>query len=110
MDMKSLCMTFNETVAMLVHTSNKVAGHADVNRASWPTRKNVEIELAHAPSLPKRDGRDKPGHDEEREFTGFVPAAPYLPLRVRVPPPLRAAALIAEHLVSASRQFVAPSP
>jgi hypothetical protein len=64
MDVESFGVTFDEPIAMFVYAANEIAGHADIDCAAGPAREDVEIELPHAPSLPKRDGRDKPGHDE----------------------------------------------
>jgi hypothetical protein len=59
----ALGVAFDKTAAMLLDAAHEVAGHADVDRAARSARKDVEIILAHGWSLPKRDGRDKPGHD-----------------------------------------------
>src|SRR6188508_1771859 len=60
----SACVAFDEAVAMFVHAPNEIAGYADVDCPAGSACKDIKIELPHGPSLPKRDGRDKPGHDE----------------------------------------------
>ena len=63
MDVKSFGVTFDKAITMLVDPSDEIARDADVDCTAGSACKDVQIELAHAPSLPKRDGRDKPGHD-----------------------------------------------
>src|SRR4029077_10656094 len=63
MNVIALCVAFDKAVAMLVDTMNEITGDADVDRATRPAREDIEVELPHAWSMYKRDGRGKPGHD-----------------------------------------------
>jgi hypothetical protein len=64
MDVVALRVAFHEAIAVLVRTADKVAGHADVDRAARPTRKNVKIELPHGQSMTKRAGTSPAMTDE----------------------------------------------
>jgi len=48
---------------MLIDTPYEITRYADIDRATWPTCKDIDVILGHEPSMTKRDGRDKPGHD-----------------------------------------------
>jgi hypothetical protein len=57
------CVAMNHFIFVFVNTADEIARHADIKRATWTTREDVNIELSHVPSFADRDGRDKPGHD-----------------------------------------------
>jgi hypothetical protein len=44
--------------------ADEIARDAGIERAAGAACKGVYIELSHSPSVQKRDGRDKPGHDD----------------------------------------------
>src|SRR3954447_15231572 len=67
MNVKPFRVAFDKPIAMLVDAPHEIASHADIHCTTGSACKDVKIELPHARSLPKRDGRDKPGHDGERE-------------------------------------------
>jgi hypothetical protein len=57
-------VTFDSTGFVFICPTNKIVGDADINCASRAAGEKVNVVLGHTPSLPKRDGRDKPGHDK----------------------------------------------
>ncbi len=59
---------FDESRAMLEDTAHKIVGHADIQNAVWAIGQNVNIASCHTDRLQDVDGRDKPGHDELKEF------------------------------------------
>jgi hypothetical protein len=53
----AFCMTIDKVVAMLIDAANEIVGDADVERATRPARKDVDVVLSHKRSLPKQDRR-----------------------------------------------------
>src|SRR2546429_111472 len=82
MDVITLRVPFDEAIAMLVDAANEIARDADIDRTARSAREDIEIILPHHRSLPKRDGRDKPGHDgrERRASRTFAHPTEYVPL------------------------------
>ena len=60
MDVVSLRESGNESIAVLIHASNQVVCHADVDRPTGTACEDINVELPHVRNMPKRDGRDKP--------------------------------------------------
>jgi hypothetical protein len=60
----SLRESLNQPVLVLVNAANEIVGDAHVQYAAGTAGENVHVVLSHARSMPKRDGRDKPGHDD----------------------------------------------
>src|SRR5437899_291391 len=76
MDVIALCEAGNEPVAVLINTSNEIVRHSNIDRPVGTTCKNVDVELSHTWSVPKRDGRDKPGDDAPKVLTpGLTPGS-----------------------------------
>ena len=59
----------NKAVPVFIHASNQVVCHADVDCPARAACEDINIELSHVRNMPKRDGRDKPGHDEPKGFS-----------------------------------------
>jgi hypothetical protein len=53
---------------MFEYPADKIACHANIEDAIRSVGQNVNIAPCHAEILQDVDGRDKPGHDEVREF------------------------------------------
>jgi hypothetical protein len=54
---------------MLEYSAEKIACYADIEDPIRMIGQNVNIAACHVGSLKDVDGRDKPGHDELREFS-----------------------------------------
>jgi hypothetical protein len=54
---------------MFEYPANKVACHPDIESAVRTIGQNVDVSACHDAILQDVDGRDKPGHDELREFS-----------------------------------------
>jgi hypothetical protein len=59
---------FDKSGAMLEHPTDKIVRHSNVQNAVPSIGQNVDVTTFHAEILQDVDGRDKPGHDELREF------------------------------------------
>ena len=59
---------FDEARPMLKHPTDKIARYPDIQDAVRAIGQNVDVATCHAEILQDVDGRDKPGHDELREF------------------------------------------
>jgi hypothetical protein len=55
--------------AMLKHPTDKIVRYSDVQNAVRTIGQNVNVATCHAEILQDVDGRDKPGHDESKEFS-----------------------------------------
>jgi hypothetical protein len=53
---------------MLEYPADEIACHADIQNAVRTIGQNVNVSTCHAEILQDVDGRDKPGHDELRDF------------------------------------------
>ena len=74
-DAVSFRVTLYDFLLMFKHAAHQIARHADLDRSTGTTCKDIDLELAHAPSVLNRDGRDKPGHDgQEDRRSGHDPA------------------------------------
>jgi hypothetical protein len=51
---------------MLEYAAYKVVCHADIKDAVGSIGQNVDVAACHAEILQDVDGRDKPGHDENK--------------------------------------------
>jgi hypothetical protein len=56
----------DQSISVLVDSSNKIVRHPDVQDAIWCARHDVNVAAKHKPIVKNVDGRDKPGHDGER--------------------------------------------
>jgi len=61
-------MAFDEPAFVFVNAPYEVVGHSDVNYSAGTAGKEIHVIVGHRPYPPKRDGRDKPGHDKS-QFT-----------------------------------------
>ena len=68
MDSVALGKAGNEAVAMFIDATNQIVRYANVDRAAGPACEDINVELSHPSSMPKRDGRDKPGLDERKRM------------------------------------------
>ena len=80
-DFETLGVTFDGAGLVLIDPANEVVGNADVDSATRTADKNIDEVLSHRPSLPKRDGRDKPGHDNDDNPIAAAPNHPFFTLR-----------------------------
>jgi hypothetical protein len=58
----------DESRAMLKHPRDQIVRHPDVQNAIRTIGQNINVSTCHVEILQDVDGRDKPGHDEFREF------------------------------------------
>jgi hypothetical protein len=58
----------NESGTMFEYPTYKIACHSDIENAVWTIGENVNVSTGHVDILQDVDGRDKPGHDEPRDF------------------------------------------
>ena len=58
----------NKSRAMLEHPTDKVVRYANVQNTIWSIGQNINVSTCHVDILQDVDGRDKPGHDEPRDF------------------------------------------
>jgi hypothetical protein len=65
----SLGEAINESGTMFEYSANEIAGHPDVEDAIRTIGQNINVSTCHPEILQDVDGRDKPGHDELREFS-----------------------------------------
>ena len=68
---ESLGMALDDTSPMFMHATNKIVGHTNIDCTAWATGKEINVILSHRQCVPKRDGRDKPGHDNLRDRSKF---------------------------------------
>jgi hypothetical protein len=58
----------DESRAMLKHPTDQIVRHPDVQNAIRTIGRNINLSTCHVEILQDVDGRDKPGHDDFREF------------------------------------------
>jgi hypothetical protein len=58
----------DESRTMLKHPTDKIVRHPNLQNAVRTIGQNIYVATCHAEILQDVDGRDKPGHDELREF------------------------------------------
>ena len=69
MDLELFRETSDRARFVFVDTSNEIVRDANVKRPAGTACEMVDVILRHNRLLPKRDGRDKPGHDKPKDWS-----------------------------------------
>jgi hypothetical protein len=60
--------SIDESGTMLEYPADKIARHPDIENAVGTVGQKINVSTCHVDILQDVDGRDKPGHDEPRDF------------------------------------------
>jgi hypothetical protein len=60
--------SIDESRMMFEYPTDKIACHSDIENAVGTICQNINVSTCHVDILQDVDGRDKPGHDDPRDF------------------------------------------